>query len=373
MNLALTAEQAAFRSEVAAFLEPWRGLDGFFHQDREWPRVRAFFAALGERGWLALGWPEEAGGLGRGPVEEFLLWDEIAYRRLARPPLSSGIVARTLLRAGTAAQRKRWLPPIRSGEIHFSLGYSEPEAGSDLASVRTRAVRHGDVYVVDGEKCWTSYAGSSDFLWLLCRTGEPGSGGDGTALLILDLRAPGVRVTPLPTLDGEHLNAVELAGVRVPVESRIGPEDGAWKLMADALADERHVQFPPRRLERDLEDVAAWLRRAGRTGDPAVRRELAALAAEVRAARMLALRVVEAAEKGLPAAALAAANKLAHTECAQRIAEAGLALGGAGALLADAPVEFLWRQSLWETIGGGTSEVMRGVVARQALGLGGRR
>jgi alkylation response protein AidB-like acyl-CoA dehydrogenase len=143
--------------------------------------------------------------------------------------------------------------------------------------------------------------------------------------------------------------------------------------MADALADERHVQFPPRRLERDLEDVAAWLRRAGRTGEPAVRREIAALAAEVRAARMLALRVVEAAEKGLPAAALAAANKLAHTECAQRIAEAGLALGGAAALATDAPVEFLWRQSLWETIGGGTSEVMRGVVARQALGLGGRR
>ena len=133
--------------------------------------MRAFFRALGARGWLSLGWPREAGGLGRGPLFEFLLWDEIAYRRLARPPLGAGIVAKTLIRAGDDAQRARWLPPIRAGEIHFSLGYSEPEAGSDLAAVRTRAQRRGDAYVVTGEKCWTSYAQHSDYLWLLCRTG----------------------------------------------------------------------------------------------------------------------------------------------------------------------------------------------------------
>jgi alkylation response protein AidB-like acyl-CoA dehydrogenase len=371
VNLGLTAEQQSFRREVDAFLEPWSDLRGFFHQDREWPRVRAFFAALGERGWLALGWPEGAGDPGRGPLYEFLLWDEIAYRRIARPPLSAGIVAKTLARAGSPEQRERWLPPIRRGEIHFSLGYSEPEAGSDLASVRTRAERRGDVYAVTGEKCWTSYAGDSDYLWLLCRTGTQESHGAGTTLLIVDLHAPGVRVSPLPTLDGERLHAVELSGVEVPLAQRIGPEGGAWRLMAQALADERHVQFPPRRLRRDLEEIGAWLRTRERSRDPAVRRRLAELAVEVAEVEALALRVVEAALHGRSADALAAANKVAHTECAQRLAEAALELGGTEALAADAPGEFLWRQSLWETIGGGTSEVMRGVVARQALGLGG--
>jgi alkylation response protein AidB-like acyl-CoA dehydrogenase len=373
VNFALGAEQEKFQREVEAFLEDWRDLAGFFHQDREWPRVRAFFAALGERGWLSLGWPKQSGGLGRGPREELLLWDEIAYRRIARPPLSSGIVARTLLRAGSEAQRERWLPPIRRGEIHFSLGYSEPEAGSDLASVRTRAERRGDVYLLTGEKCWTSYAQHSDHLWLLCRTGEQQSRGAGTTLLIADLRAPGVTVTPLPTLDGEALNAVAFDGARVPVDRRIGPEGGAWRLMAEALADERHVQFPPRRLRRDLEEVAAWLAARGRHRSETARRRLARLAVEVMEVELLALRIVEAMEKGRESGALAAANKVAHTECAQRIAEAGLELGGPEALAADGPIEFLWRQSLWETIGGGTSEVMRGVVARQGLGLGGGR
>jgi alkylation response protein AidB-like acyl-CoA dehydrogenase len=373
VNFALGAEQEKFQREVEEFLEDWRGLAGFFHQDREWPRVRAFFAALGERGWLSLGWPKQSGGLGRGPREELLLWDEIAYRRIARPPLASGIVARTILRAGSEAQRERWLPPIRRGEIHFSLGYSEPEAGSDLASVRTRAERRGDVYVVTGEKCWTSYAQHADHLWLLCRTGAQESRGAGTTLLIADLRAPGVTVTPLPTLDGEALNAVAFDGARVPVDRRIGPEGGAWRLMADALADERHVQFPPRRLRRDLEEVFAWLAVRGRHRCAGARRRLAELAVQVMEVELLALRIVEAMEKGRESGALAAANKVAHTECAQRIAEAGLELGGPEALAADGPIEFLWRQSLWETIGGGTSEVMRGVVARQGLGLGGGR
>ena len=373
MNFLPPPEAEAFRAEVRAWLEPWRDLGGFFHQDREWERVKAFYRALGERNWLALGWPVEAGGLGASPLHEFLLWDEVAYARIARPPLGAGIVAKTIVRAGTPEQRERWLPGIRCGESHFSLGYSEPQAGSDLASVRTRAVRDGDFYVVDGEKCWTSYAHNADHLWLLCRTGEVVEKGAGVSLLIVDLDAPGVTVSPLPTLDGEQLNAVHLAGVPVPVERRIGPEGGAWKLMSAALADERHVQFPPLRLRRDLEDVIAWLADAGRLCDPEVRRRLAELAVRVREVELLGLHVVEQVERGRGGVAEAAANKVAHTEVAQRIAEAALELGGPEALATDAPVEFLWRQSLWETIGGGTSEVMRSVVAKQALGLGGRR
>jgi hypothetical protein len=257
VNFGLAPAEEAFRDEVRAFLVDWAHLDGFYLQGRHWGRVRQFFLALGERGWLSLGWPARAGGEARAPIYEYLLWDEVARARVARPPLSAGIVAKTLARYGTPEQRERWLPPIRRGEIHFSLGYSEPEAGSDLASLRTRAERRGDVYVVTGEKCWTSYAQDSDHLWLLCRTGSPESRGDGLTLLVVDLDAPGVTVSPLPTLDDEQLSEVRLEGVEVPVERRIGPEDGAWKLMGEALADERHIQFPPGRLHRDLEDVVA--------------------------------------------------------------------------------------------------------------------
>jgi hypothetical protein len=372
VNFAFAAEEEAFRREVVEFLADWRDLDGFFLQGRRWPEVKRFFQALGRRGWLALAWPARHGGLARDPVCEFLLWDEVAWARAARPPLSAGIVAKTLLRHGTAEQQARWLPGIRAGDLHFSLGYSEPEAGSDLASLRTRASLHGDVYVVQGEKCWTSYAQDSDLLWCLCRTGAPQSRGKGLSLLVVDLHAAGVTVRPLPTLDDEQLNAITLDGVEVPVRDRVGAEHSAWKLMAEALADERHVQFPPGRLRRDLADLVDFVRGAGLVGDPVVRRTLADLAVEVLECEMHALRVLDALRRSRSGAVEAAANKVAHTLACQRIARAALDLGGPEALVRGTRVEFLWRQSLWETIGGGTSEVMRGVVARQGLGLGGR-
>jgi alkylation response protein AidB-like acyl-CoA dehydrogenase len=373
VNFAFSGEEERFRVEVTEFLSDWRDLEGFFLQGSRWERVRSFFRALGERGWLSLTWPTEFGGLGKPLAYEYILWDEAAYARAARPPLGAGIVAKTLLRYGTEEQKRRWLPSIRSGETQFSLGYSEPEAGSDLASVRTRAELHGDVYRVTGWKCWTSYAQDSDYLWLLCRTGAPQSRSEGLTLLLLDLHAPGVAVGPLPTLEGEQLNEIHLDGVEVPENQRVGPENGAWKIMAEALADERHVQFPPKRLRRDLEDVIAWLRGRGLAGDPVVRRTLAELAVEVLECEVHGLRVLDAVAKGRAGAVEAAANKVAHTVVCQKIARAALDLGGPAALVQDSLVAFLWLQSTWETIGGGTSEVMRGIVARQGLGLGGRQ
>jgi alkylation response protein AidB-like acyl-CoA dehydrogenase len=346
VNVRFGAEEEAFRREVRRFLENHRDLDGFFVQDSKWDAVKAFFQALGERGWLSLVWPEEVGGLGKSPIYEYILWDECAYARAARPPLSAGVVAKTLIRHGTEEQKARWLAGIRSGDLHFSLGYSEPEAGSDLASVRTRAERQGDAYRVSGEKCWTSYARHSDHLWCLCRTGEPGSRGRGLSLLIVDLRAPGVKVGLLPTLDDEA--------------------------MAEALADERHVQFPPARLRRDLDDVVAWVRAHGLAGDAFVRRTLADLAVDVKEAEMHALRVLETIVKGRSGVVEAAANKVAQSVVCQKIARAALDFGAPESLVTGTPIEFLWRQSMWETIGGGTSEIMRGVVAKQGLGLAGR-
>ena len=364
--------EEAFRAEVISFLEGHRDLDAFFLQGHHWPRVRAFFAALAERDWLALGWPVEVGGSGLPLTYEYILWDEAAYARAARPPLASGIVAKTIARHGDDAQRQRWLPPIRRGENHFSLAYSEPEAGSDLAAVRCRAERRGNVYVVNGQKCWQSYAQDMDLLWTLVRTGSQESRGRGLSLLIVDKHAPGVTVSPLPTLDGDQLNEVFFDGVEVPAANRIGPEDGAWKIMSEALSDERHVQFPPGRVRRDLDEVIAWTRARGLAGDARVRATLADLAVRVAEAEASGLRVLDAMLRGTGGAVEAAANKVVHTLVCQEIARAALDFGGPEAIVVGERVELLWRQSLWETIGGGTTEVMRGVVAKRALGLGGR-
>ena len=351
------------------FASGWADLDGFHQQGLKWPRVRELFSAMGERGWLSLAWPKEDGGLGLPPSYEYILWDEIGYARLARNPLSSGIVAKTIVRHGTTEQKQRWLPGIKKGEIHFSLGYSEPEAGSDLTGLRTRAEKNGTGYVINGQKCWQSYAQDMDCLWLLARTGTQESRGRGLSLFIVPLDTAGLTVNPLPTLDGDQLNEIFLEDVEVTEDARVGPEDGAWKIMNQALADERHIQFPPGRVRRDLEDVATWLKDAGLTSDPIVRRRLGELAAEVEVVEVEALRVLDAMMNDGPAAVEAAANKIIHTLCCQHIAEAAIELGGAEALVEGAGIELLWRVALWETIGGGTTEIMRSVVARHGLKL----
>jgi len=375
VNPGFSAEEQRFRGEVREFLADWSDLDAYFLQGHRWERLKEFFRALGERGWLALTWPREWGGLARPISWEYVLWDEVAQARAARSPLGAGIVAKTILRHGTEAQKRRWLPALRSGEGHFSLGYSEPEAGSDLASLRCRAepTPEGEGYVVTGQKCWQSYAQDMDYLWLLARTGSQESRGEGLTLLIVDLDAPGVRVGPLPTLDGDQLNEVHLDGVQVAAERRVGPENGAWKIMAEALADERHIQFPPGRVKRDLADVVAWVRTHGLATDPEIRRTLAELAVDVLEVEAHALRVLDAMQKGRPGAVEAAASKVAHTVACQKIARAAFGWGGAEVLCAGSRIQILWLQSLWETIGGGTSEIMRSIVARQGLGLGGRR
>ena len=372
MNPGFSSEEESFRAEVVEFLTDYRGLDAFFLQGHKWSRVKELFQAMGERGWLSLGWPVEAGGSGRPLSYEYILWDEVAYARVARNPLASGIVAKTIARYGSDEQKERWLPEIKSGDLHFSLGYSEPEAGSDLASVRCRAELHGDKYVISGQKIWQSYAQDMDYLWLLCRTGTQESRGRGLSLMIVDLQASGVSVNPLPTLDGDQLNEVFLEQVEIPASQRVGPENGAWKIMGQALADERHIQFPPGRVRRDLEEVIEWVRAAGLAEEPLVRRTLADLAVEVMGVEACGLRVLDAMLRGLPGVVEAAANKVRHTIVCQNIARASLEFGGSEALVSGARVELLWRQSMWETIGGGTSEIMRSVVAKQGLGLSGQ-
>ncbi len=373
MHIEFTTDEMAFRDEVRAFLDDYRDLDGFYCQGHRWPEVRAMFSAMAEKNWLALTWPVEHGGLGLGHAHEYILWDEVAYARAARNPLAAGIVAKSVIRYGTDAQRERYLPKIRSGEIHFSLCYSEPEAGSDLAALRLRAELNdaGTHYILNGQKCWQSYAQDMDYLWVLARSGAQESRGRGLSLFIVDKATPGVRVSPLPTVDGDQLNEVFFDSVAVPAEQRVGEENSAWPIIGEALADERHIQFPPGRVRRDLEEMIAWLNRTGLGDDPVVRHRMAELTAQVMDTEILGLKVLEAMVRGRNATVDAAMNKIIHTVTCQDIARAVLDFGGPEALVSNCAPELVWRQSLTETIGGGTSEIMRSVVSRQLLGLGG--
>jgi alkylation response protein AidB-like acyl-CoA dehydrogenase len=372
MGLILSPEDADFLAEARAFLAPYRGVDGYLvASDRG--RIDAFYKALAARNWLALSWSKEHGGLGRSPLQEFLLWNEVAFEGIARPPQGAGVVAKTIMRHGDAAQKAHWLDRIRRHQGSFALAYSEPEAGSDLASLRCRAVAQGDRYRIDGEKCWNSKAHHADHLWLLCRTGDQASRSAGLSLFIVDAKTPGVRIAPIRLMDGNEFTQITFDGVDISAERRIGPENGAWAMMGESLADERHVHFAPGRVRRDFLIAQRFAETHGLAGDPVVRARLADLLIEVGEAEVLSLRVLEAALAGAEVGWEAAAAKLAHTRTIQNIARAAMDFGCYDAALCDEGVEVLWRQTMTESIGGGTTEIMLGIVARRRLGLGAKR
>ena len=226
--------------------------------------------------------------------------------------------------------------------------------------------------MVTGEKRWTSDAHHSRYLWLLCRTGTTGRPGADLTLLIVDLSAPGMTISPIPTIDGERLNEVFLDEVSCPAENRVGAEGGAWRLVREALAVERHVMVLPGRVRRDFEDLRRWAREPRHAADPAVADALLTAAvdlAEVEAAALCTLAALEGGGDGIVEAARA---KLLGSRAVQRMARVPYDLGDVAASARDGIHAFLWHETVMETIAGGTSEVMLGMVARHGLGLGAR-
>jgi alkylation response protein AidB-like acyl-CoA dehydrogenase len=364
----LDDDERTFETEVREFLHATAAQRGplQYFQDRGGD-TRALYRELGDRGWLGLAWPQSVGGGGLSETYEFVLWNELAYQRAARPDIAAGIIAKSLISFGTAEQCDRFLPAIQRGEIGFSLGYSEPEAGSDLGSLRSRARRDGDQYIVDGEKRWSSDAHTADYLWLLCRTGEQSSGSRGLTVLIVALDSPGVTVSPIPTIDGHLVNEVHLREVRVPASNRVGEEGQGWMVVTGALARERHLQVMPGRLRRDLEDLEAWIVDQGLHEDSGVARELTDIRAEVAAAEMRTLAVLQAVVGNGDSLIVAAHAKLVGSLVIQRMARLPVELGDVSALVCGDAMEFLWRECVMETIAGGTTEIMRDIIARREL------
>ncbi|GAA3934280.1 acyl-CoA dehydrogenase family protein [Actinomadura viridis] len=409
MNWDDTPEQAAFREEVRAFVRdrfpPSYGPDTEAEQSLEpedvlgytWPAdrsgpdpvrregARAWAAALAERGWIAPHWPVEYGGAGLSPMEEFILLEELMR---ARVPTVNGIGAfllgPTLLVHGTREQKAEHLPPIARGERTWAQGFSEPGAGSDLAALRTRAVRDGDGYVIDGQKVWTSLGQYADWLFVLVRTdpdAEPRH--RGITFLLVDAATPGVTVQPIVDLRGDTpFCEVFFEGVRVPESCRVGEENRGWYVAMTALGFERAGIGATIKYEQALNDLVAYVRspegRARTRTDrgASFRREIARRHTEIRVLANLARYTVSRQAAGAEPGFEASVNQLFGAELHQRLARTGAkAFGRSGALWerAGAPLNgtftHMRRDAVAATFLGGAAEIQRNVIATRGLRL----
>ena len=380
-----TPAQAEFRREVREFIAAnfppelrGAGTEGVGPQLR--PAFEQWRKALGRKGWIAAGWPKEYGGAGLSPLEQFIFSQESAE---ASAPSVGGIgvmmLGPTLIVHGSDEQKRRHLPGILSGDVTWCQGYSEPGAGSDLASLQTRAVRDGDDWVVNGQKIWTSGAHEADWCFLLTRTDPAAPKHRGITYLLVDMRTPGITVRPLINMAGSHgFNEVFFENVRVPAENVVGEVNRGWYVGTTTLDFERSSIGSTIGHRQTVERYAAWLREH-RQGLPlhaveASRVALASRMVETQVLIMLSYRIVSMQAAGLVPNAEASIAKLFNSELGQRIAATAVAMMGMdGQVLGEATpggaaaVDYLWNVCM--TIAGGTSEIQRDIIATRGLGL----
>ncbi len=397
MNMEFTADEIAFQQEVRSFIaenypENLRGKqDEGDDLDRDdylsWHRV------LAKKGWAAPAWPTEYGGPGWTPTQRFIFSEEIARADCVRIlPFGVTMVAPVIYTFGTAEQKARFLPRILSGEDWWCQGYSEPGSGSDLASLRTKAVRDGDHYIVNGQKTWTTLAQHADWGFFLVRTDNDAKQQEGISFLLIDMKSPGVTVRPIITLGGEHeVNEVWLEDVRVPVENRVYEENKGWTCAKFLLAHERTGIAAIAGSKRGVEKIKA-IARTEMDGDrpllanPFFRRKVAELEVDLTALEYTELRTLAGEAAGKGPGAEASMLKIKGSEIQQRITELALeAVGHYGApyfrgfgagdnehpIGPDyahhaAPVYFNARKT---TIYGGSNEIQRNIIAKMVLGI----
>ncbi len=381
MEFRFTPEQEAFRQEVRRFIQrEWLDVAdaGDGEPEGSWPRIRAFTRKLAARGWLTLAWPEAYGGQAAGHLTQLVYNEEMAYH--GAPATTQGVdrVGPTLILHGSEEQKRRFLPLIARDEIVWCQAFSEPEAGSDLASLRTRAVLDGDDFVIEGQKIWTSYAHHADWCILLARTDPDAPKHRGISYFLVDMRSPGITVRPLLNLAGGHtFNAVYFDRVRVPRENLVGELNRGWYVATTTLDFERsgiRMVMPAVRAVDELVHAARGLR--GRLPSWAPVR-LAELRIEVEVARLLSYRVAWLQSQGQVPNYEASIAKLFGTELQQRAATAGLQLlYAAGQFAPSAPFHRLARRmesyylhAVALTIAAGTSEVQRSIIALRGLGM----
>jgi 3-oxocholest-4-en-26-oyl-CoA dehydrogenase alpha subunit len=390
LHLTYTPEQDKLAAELRAYfaelMTPQRraalgGGDGDYGSGSAY---RDVVRQLGADGWLTLSWPTEFGGRGASVTDQLIFGDEAAVAGVPVPFLTINTVGPTIMRFGTDEQQAFYLPRIAAGELHFSIGYSEPEAGTDLAALRTRAVRDGDEYVINGQKMWTSLISYADYVWLACRTDPQAPRHKGLSIIIVPTDAPGFSWTPVPTLAGVATSATYYSDVRVPAGNLVGTENQGWSLITNQLNHERVALTSAAPLQSALREVRQWaadtrLADGRRVVDAEwVQLNLARVHARTEALKLANWQIAGQADAGQTLAPQAAsATKVYGTELtieACRLlmevlgTNATVSTGSPGALLAGR-IERMQRAALILTFGGGTNEIQRDIIAAAALGL----
>uniref|UniRef100_UPI003D8F2A40 acyl-CoA dehydrogenase family protein n=1 Tax=Gordonia sp. B7-2 TaxID=3420932 RepID=UPI003D8F2A40 len=382
MFIDLTPEQRALRAELRSYFADLVKPDEaqVMLTERHGPTYREVIRRMGADGWLGVGWPKEYGGKGFGEIEQQIFTNEAVRADVPLPAVTLQTVGPTLQEHGTDEQKRRFLPQILAGEVHFAIGYTEPEAGTDLASLTTSAVLDGDHYVVNGQKIFTTGGHDADYIWLAVRTDKEAPKHKGISILIVDTKDPGFSWTPIITADGaHHVNATYYNDVRVPVSMRVGDEGGGWKLITTQLNHERVMLGPAGRIDGLAARVRAWAQRPGPDGTviakhPDVRRALAQIDAYARINELLNWQVASTGEA--ISMADAAATKVFSTERLQVICRMINEIIGRYGDFTDPDTSALvdWldvqqKRHVVITFGGGVNEVMRDMIATAGLGL----
>jgi alkylation response protein AidB-like acyl-CoA dehydrogenase len=395
MDLNFTPEQLAFRQDVRQWVQANlpKDISHKVHHALRLTRedMQRWARILGKQGWHGWGWPKQFGGPGWDAVQRHLFEEECALAGAPRVvPFGPVMVAPVIMAFGTPEQQQRHLPGIMSGDVWWSQGYSEPGSGSDLASLKTRAQRRGDVYVVNGQKTWTTLAQYGDWIFCLVRTSTEGKPQTGISFLLIDMKSPGVSVRPITLLDGEaEVNEVWFDNVEVPAENLVGEENKGWTYAKYLLAHERTNIADVNRAKRELERLKRLAKKGGLWDDLRFRDRIALLEVDVVALEMMVLRVLSAESSGKQSLDVAGLLKIRGSEIQQRYAELMMLAGGpltracvqeaaqagwqgehvGGAHLAHlAPLAGTYFNMRKTTIYGGSNEVQRNIVAQQALG-----
>jgi acyl-CoA dehydrogenase len=393
MRIALDPEQVALKEqlqgyfsdlvtpEVKAALGAATGFDGEFGEAGVYKSV---IRQLGTDGWLGIGWPEEYGGQNRSMIEQLVFTDVAADFGVPIPYLTLNTVGPTIMRYGTDEQKAAFLPKILKGELHFSIGYSEPGSGTDLASLKTKAVREGDEWVINGQKMWTSLIQYADWIWLACRTDPDLPRHKGLSMILVPADAPGFSYTPVHTVAGVGTSATYYQDVRVPVTNLVGELNGGWSLITNQLNHERVSLTSSAPLTMSLKLVREWAQQTKNPdGNRVIDSEWVQIALGRAHAKIEALTLInwklaaDADAKVALSPAEASATKIYGSELATEVyrslmevigPNAAVSAGSEGAVLAGR-IERFYRSALVMTFGGGTNEIQRDIIGYVGLGL----
>ncbi len=392
MDLNFTADELAFRAEIRQWVAEHlpKDISAKVHDALRLSKddMQRWAKILGARGWLGWAWPKQFGGPGWSAVQRHLFEEECALAGAPRiVPFGPVMVAPVIMAFGTQEQQQRHLPGIMSGEVWWSQGYSEPGSGSDLASVKTRAERQGDKYIVNGQKAWTTLGQYGDWIFCLVRTDNSGKPQTGISFLLIDMKSPGVTVRPVIMLDGGHeVNEVFFDDVEVPLDNLIGEENKGWTYAKYLLAHERSNIADVNRAKRELERLKRIAKAEGMMDDPRFRDQVALLEVDIVALEMMVLRVLSADRSGKQTLDVAGLLKIRGSEIQQRYTELMMLAGGPFSLpfiheamaagwqgeyigaAHCAPLASHYFNTRKTTIYGGSSEVQRNIVAQTMLG-----